>query len=113
MWRRKGHIIPLLLELPKNFKFWEKVIQNISDMISIQLPVWPWVFILGILPPELRLSDANLKVNIHSFQAKLCIASTWKSSEAPTAGQRLLNHSNHLAMEKLTNGTKGKIQFLF
>lgn len=65
MWPRRRHIIPLPLELTKIKQFWEKVIQTISDIIAIGLPVCPWVFIVR-LPPELILSGANKKLSFYA-----------------------------------------------
>lgn len=54
--KSSGTLLHCLWSCPRIFKFWEEVIQTIS---SISLPVCPRVFILGLLPPTLRLLGAN------------------------------------------------------
>lgn len=110
----EGTLFHCLWSCPKILTFWEKVIQTTSDIISVKLPACPRFFILGLVPSELGMSEANKKIIILcSLQAKHCIAISWKSPEPPTVEYWLRSLSNTLAMEKLTYATKGKIQSFF
>ena len=110
----EGTLYHCLWTCPKIREFWEKVIERISDINSTRLPVCPKLFILGLVPTDLRLSITDKKmVYMCSLQAKYCIATSWKAMEAPSVNFWFKTLSNTLAMEKMTYAKRGKLQIFY
>ncbi|KAG9283901.1 WD repeat-containing protein 3 isoform X1 [Astyanax mexicanus] len=110
----EGTLYHCLWTCPKIREFWEKVIDRVSDISSTRLPLCPKLFILGLVPSDLRLSNAEKKmVYMCSLQAKYCIATSWKAMEAPSVNVWFKSLSNTLALEKLTYAKKGKLRSFY
>lgn len=106
----KGTLLHCMWNCPKVQEFWKEVAIFISQMVSINLPMKPEIFILGIIPENTVDHGSTRKlVDISILQAKRLIALYWKKVEKPSIVQWINNMSFCLAMEKITYILKGKI----
>ena len=81
----------------------------IFKMVSVQLPLHPKIFILGLYPPNLHIDNkAKPLIDMCLLQAKRQIALNWKNTIRPNIGQWLREMSLSLSMERITYTVRGK-----
>ena len=96
-------------ECEKITKFWREVPHAIYDMLDINLPLHPKLFILGISPNyPIVQNKKKAQINICLLNAKRLIALSWKNVNKPHLGQWLREMSSCLSMEKITYILKGR-----
>ncbi len=106
----KGTLLHCMWNCPKMQEFWKEVAIFIFQMISINLPMKPEIFILGIIPENIIHHGSTRElVDTSILQAKRLIALYWKKVERPSVVQWINNMSLCLAMEKITFMLKGKL----
>ncbi len=106
----RGTLLHCMWNCPKVQEFWKEVAFFISQMVSINLPMKPEMFILGIIPENILHHGSTCKlVDTSILQAKRLIALYWKKVEKPSIVQWINNMSFCLVMEKITYMLKGKL----
>lgn len=105
----KGTLLHCMWNCPKVQEFWKEVAIFISQMVFVNLPMKPEIFVLGIIPENIIDHGSTRKlVDISILQAKRLISLYWKKVEKPSIVQWINNMSFCLAMEKITYILKGK-----
>lgn len=71
-------------------KFWQEVKQCIQDILQIQVPLIPQLFILGLYPKNLKMKkNQGIFIDLSILLAKRIIALSWKNMKGPKVNRWL------------------------
>lgn len=105
----KGTLLHCLWECPRIQKFWKDVINCLSEVFHINVPLNAKLCVLGIYPLNfIQRQKQTMLLNFGLLQARRVIALNWKSADAPSMKQWIKELSECLGLERLTYIAKGK-----
>ena len=105
----KGTLLHCLWECEEIKTFWRLIVQYISRITSVSVPLCPKLCILSIYPLTCKLkAKENMMIDLCHLQARRSIALCWMNAAAPTIGFWLKNLTSSLPYEKLTYVIKKK-----
>lgn len=105
----KGTLFHCIWQCIEIQEFWQEVKQNIQNILQIQLPLIPQLFILGIYPGNLKIrKNHRTFVDLSILLAKRVIALAWKDTSRPNVSRWLAELSIVLPLEKITYTIKHK-----
>lgn len=94
---------------PKVQEFWKEVVLLIFQMVSVNLPMNPEMFILGIFPDNIVHCSSTRKLIDVYTSSKASNSYELEKVERPSVVQWINNMSLCLSMEKITYILKGKL----
>ena len=104
----KGTFFHCVWECAHIKNFWKEISHFINQSISVDLPLLPVVFILGIYPSNVNNYESAF-IDMCSLQAKLMIALSWKNVKRPSLAQWFRGMLSCSSMEKISLFVKGKL----
>lgn len=101
--REKGTLFHCIWQCIQIQKFWQEIKQCIQNILQIQIPLVPHLFILGLYPHNLKLKKyQQIFLDLSVLMAKRVIALSWKSTSSPSVKRWLTELSSTLPLEKIT-----------
>lgn len=110
----KGTLFHCLWDCEKIKTFWNAVMQYVSQITSVVVPLSPKLCILSMYPLDCALNNKEkIMVDLCLLQARRSIAQCWKNVNAPSIGLWLRNLTSSLSLEKLTYVIKKKPEVFY
>lgn len=107
----KGTLIHCQWECSKIQGFWKEVINCMSEMFRVKIPLCARLCILGIYPKDFTRTKSQTKVlDFGLLHAMRTIALNWKNMEAPSIKQWKKELSECIGLERLTYISKGNLK---
>ena len=107
----KGTLIHCLWECSKIQRFWKDIINCMSEVFKMKIPVCAKLCVLGIYPKDFVSTKKQIKMlDFGLLHARRAIALNWKSMEGPSVKQWIKELSECIGLERLTYITKGKLE---
>lgn len=106
----KGTLFHCVWQCTEIQLFWQEVKQHIQNILHIQIPLVPRLFILGLYPYTLRIRKSQkMFLDLGLLLAKRLVAINWKDIIRPSIGRWLSELSTTLPLEKITYTIKHKM----
>lgn len=100
---KKGTLLHCLWECPKIQKFWNDVINCLSEVFHINSPLNPKLWVFGIYTRNFTQTQKQTKIpDFGLLQARRVIALYRKSMEAPSMKKWIKELSECIGLERLT-----------
>lgn len=101
--KAKGTFFHCIWQCTEIQKFWQEVKQCFQNILQIQVPLIPQLFILGLYPDKLKIKkNQRVFVDLSILTAKRVLALSWKNTRRPTLSRWLSELSSTLPLEKIT-----------
>lgn len=105
----KGTLIHCVWECIEIKQFWNDVINCLSEVFYVNIPLSAKLCVLGIYPDNFSRTKSQKKLlDFGLLLARRAIALNWKKMEAPSLHQWIKELSEYIGLERLTYITKGK-----
>lgn len=81
--KEKGTFFHCIWQCTELQKFWHEVKQCIQNILLLQNPLVPHLFILGLYPDNFRFKKQRIFIDLSVLMAKRVIALSWKNTRRP------------------------------
>lgn len=108
--REKGTLYHCIWQCTEIQLFWQEVKHHLQNILHINIPLVPRLFILGLYPSTFKIRKSqNILLDLGILLAKRLVAINWKNINRPSIGRWLSELSTTLPLEKITYTIKHKI----
>ena len=85
--KEKGTFFHCIWQCTEIQTFWREIKLRIQNILQIQIPLLPQLFLLGLYPDDLKIKKyQHMFVDLRVLMAKRITALSWRNTKSPSVG---------------------------